>query len=57
MLEPENAIIVLEQGIQEKMENVVYVAEMESVLLVEVQVYIDVWLYHGQFIKGTSKNL
>jgi hypothetical protein len=38
----ENVITVLELGIQEKMENVVYVMELESVLLVEVQVYIDV---------------
>ncbi|GHV80355.1 hypothetical protein AGMMS49944_21460 [Spirochaetia bacterium] len=38
----ENVIIVLELGIQGKTENVVYVVELESVLLVEVQVYIDV---------------
>jgi hypothetical protein len=38
----ENVIIVLELGIPEKMENVVYVMELENVLLVEVQVYIDV---------------
>jgi hypothetical protein len=38
----ENVIIVLEPGIPEKMENVVYVMELENVLPVEVQVYIDV---------------
>jgi hypothetical protein len=42
VMELENVIIVLELGIQEKRENVVYVMELESVLLVEVQVYIDV---------------
>jgi hypothetical protein len=41
-MELENVIIVLESGIPEKMENVVYVMERESVLLVVVQVYIDV---------------
>jgi hypothetical protein len=37
-----NAIIVLERDIPEKMENVVYVMELENVLLAEVQEYIDV---------------
>jgi hypothetical protein len=47
----ENVIIVLEQDIPERRENVVHVMELENVLLVEVQGYIDVWLYRGQFIK------
>jgi hypothetical protein len=33
---------VLEQDIPERRENVVYVMELENVLLVEVQGYIDV---------------
>jgi hypothetical protein len=41
-MELENVIIVLELGIPEKMENAVYVMELENVLFVEVQVYIDV---------------
>jgi hypothetical protein len=41
-MELENAIIVLEQDIPEKMENVVYAMEPENVLLAEVRGYIDV---------------
>jgi hypothetical protein len=41
-MDRENVIIVLGLGIPEKMENVVYAMELENVLLVGVQVYLDV---------------
>jgi hypothetical protein len=42
VMDPGNVIIVLERDIPEKMENVAYVMELENVLLVKVQGYIDV---------------